>query len=39
MIKLKDLLKESSPGFTNRKFGDPLPTFKDVMKKHKQVTN
>jgi hypothetical protein len=37
MIKLKDLLKESSPGFTNRKFGDPLPTFKDVMKKHKQV--
>ena len=34
MIKLKKLLKESSPGFTKRKFGDPLPTFKDVMEKH-----
>ena len=34
MIKLKDLLKESSPGFTNRKFGDPLPTLKDIAKKH-----
>jgi hypothetical protein len=37
MIKLKDLLKESSPGFTDRKFGDPLPTFKGIMKKYKQV--
>ena len=37
MIKLKDLLKESSPGFTNRKFGDPLPTFNDVMGKHQQI--
>ena len=34
MIKLKKLLKEGSPGFTKRKFGDPLPTFKDVMEKH-----
>ena len=34
MIKLKKLLKESSPGFTKRKFGDPLPTFNDVMWKH-----
>jgi len=37
MIKLKNLLKEGSPGFTDRKFGDPLPTFNGVMKKHKQV--
>ena len=36
MIKLKKLLKESSPGFTKREFGDPLPTFKDVMEKHQQ---
>ena len=35
MIKLKKLLKEGSPGFTKRKFGDPLPTFKDVMGKHR----
>ena len=34
MIKLKKLLKESSTGFTKREFGDPLPTFKDVMEKH-----
>jgi hypothetical protein len=34
MIKLKDLLKENSPGFENRQFGDPLPTLKSVMKKH-----
>jgi len=37
MIKLKDLLKESSPGFTKREFGDPLPTFKGVMEKHQQI--
>ena len=37
MIKLKKLLKESSPGFTKREFGDPLPTFKDVMEKHQQI--
>ena len=30
MIKLKKLLQESSPGFENRKFGDPLPTLADV---------
>ena len=34
MIKLKKLLKESSPGFTKREFGDPLPTLKGVMKQH-----
>jgi hypothetical protein len=34
MIKLKDLLKESSPGFANREFGDPLPTLKDIAEKH-----
>ena len=37
MIKLKKLLKESSPGFTKREFGDPLPTFIDVMGKHQQI--
>ena len=31
MIKLKKLIKESS---WDRKFGEPLPTLKDVMKKH-----
>ena len=34
MIKLKDILKESSPGFENRQFGDPLPTLKDIAEKH-----
>ena len=37
MIKLKKLLKEGSPGFIKREFGDPLPTFKDVMEKHQTV--
>jgi len=36
MIKLKDLLKESSPGFTNRNFGDPLPTLKDIAEKYQR---
>ena len=36
MIKLKDLLRESSPGYKNRKFGDPLPTLKSVMEKHQR---
>ena len=35
MIKLKDLLKESSPGFENRQFGDPLPTLEDIKKNRK----
>jgi hypothetical protein len=30
----KTLIKESSPGFTKREFGDPLPTFKDVKETH-----
>ena len=34
VIKLKELVTEGSPGFTKREFGDPLPTFKDVMEKH-----
>jgi hypothetical protein len=34
MIKLKKLLKESLPGSIKREFGEPLPTFEDVMKKH-----
>ena len=37
MIKLKKLIKEGSPGFIKREFGDPLPTFKDVMEKHQTV--
>tara|TARA_R110002167_G_scaffold283439_1_gene488637 strand:- start:21 stop:350 length:330 start_codon:yes stop_codon:yes gene_type:complete len=36
MIKLKDILKESSPGFENRQFGDPLPTVKDITKKYQE---
>ena len=35
MIKLKDILKESSPGFENRQFGDPLPTLADIKKNRK----
>jgi len=30
MIKLKNLLNESSPGFENRQVGDPLPTLDSV---------
>ena len=30
----KTLITESSPGFTKREFGDPLPTFKDVKEAH-----
>tara|TARA_B100000780_G_C21122799_1_gene454984 strand:+ start:3040 stop:3414 length:375 start_codon:yes stop_codon:yes gene_type:complete len=30
MIKLKTILKEGSPGFENRKFGDSLPTAKEI---------
>ena len=30
----KTLITESSPGFTKREFGDPLPTLKGVMKQH-----
>ncbi len=33
MIKLKEIIKESKFAF-DRKFGEPLPTFKDVMEKH-----
>ena len=33
MIKLKKILKESKYAW-DRKFGDPLPTFKDVMETH-----
>ncbi len=43
MIKLKDILKENSPGFKNRQFGDPLPTVDDIAKnyqnKKKQSVN
>jgi hypothetical protein len=30
----KTLIKEGSPGFTKREFGDPLPTLSGVMKQH-----
>ena len=33
---LKDLLKESSPGYENRQFGDPLPTLRDIAKKYQE---
>ena len=33
VIKLKKLIKESKFAF-DREFGEPLPTFKSVMKKH-----
>jgi hypothetical protein len=36
MLKLKKLINESTPGFTKRKFGDPLPTLEDVMKQHQE---
>ena len=36
MIKLKDLLKENSPGFENRQCGDPLPTLRDIAKKYQE---
>ena len=32
MIKLRKLIKESA---WDRKFGEPLPTLEDVVKKHK----
>ena len=37
MIKIKKLIKEGSPGFTKREFGDPLPTLDSVMKQHQTV--
>ena len=36
MIKLKDILRESSPGLEDRQFGDPLPTLRDIAKKHQE---
>jgi hypothetical protein len=30
----KTLIEESSPGYTKREFGDPLPTLSSVMKQH-----
>ena len=34
MIKLKKLIKEST---WDRKFGEPLPTLKDVVEKHNNL--
>ncbi len=36
MIKMKKLLKESSPGFENRQWGDSLPTLSDISDKHQK---
>jgi hypothetical protein len=36
MIKLKKLLKESKFAF-QRKFGEPLPTLQDTMRRHKLI--
>jgi hypothetical protein len=36
MIKLKEIIKESKFAF-DRKFGEPLPTFKGVMEKHQTL--
>jgi hypothetical protein len=36
MIKLKKLLKESSPGFENRQWGDKLPTLSDISARHQK---
>jgi len=38
MIKLKKLLKESKYAW-DRKFGDPLPTFKDIAETHQNKPN
>jgi|3_EtaG_2_1085321.scaffolds.fasta_scaffold03901_8 hypothetical protein len=37
MIKLKKLLKESKYAW-DRKFGDPLPTFKDIAEIHQNTS-
>jgi hypothetical protein len=37
VLKLKKLINENVPGFTSRKFGDPLPTLSDIMKNHQSV--
>ena len=34
MIKLKKLIKEGTPGFEGRKFGDSLPTLQSIMQNH-----
>lgn len=35
-IKLKDMINESTPGYENRKSGDPLPTLEDVQKAYNE---
>jgi hypothetical protein len=34
MIKLKKLIKESTPGYEDRKFGESLPTLSSISKKY-----
>jgi len=36
MVKLKNIINESTPGYEDRKFGDPLPTLADVAKKYNE---
>ena len=36
MVKLKNIISESAPGYENRQFGDPLPTLADVAKKYNE---
>ena len=37
---LKKIISESStPGYSNRKFGDPLPTLDSVMKNYNEKNN
>ena len=31
---MKELIKEGTPGFEGRKFGDALPTLQSIMKDH-----
>ena len=38
MLKLKNIINESSPGYEDRQFGDPLPTFDDIVKKKNEST-
>jgi len=38
-IKLKQLLKENTPGFENRNFGDSLPTLASVQKAYQAKNN
>jgi len=36
MSKNKKILKESTPGYDDRKFGDPLPTLASIARKYNE---